>query len=97
MFCPKCGSTMVSTAGRTVCSQTGMDLSPKVAEELATIVAESPRLSKPITYTVGGSWHCPADGQPLIESSGRLACPMCDRDLPGLVIYQLIEFHKHPR
>ena len=97
MFCPKCGSTTVSADGRTVCSRTGMDFSIKVAEELAAIVAGPPRVSTPITYKVGGSWHCPADGQPLIESPGRLACPACNRDLPSLVIYQLIEFHAHPR
>ena len=34
---------------------------------------------------------------PMVEAAGRLACSHCDRELPGRVIYQLIEFHEHPR
>lgn len=74
-----------------------MDFSVNVATELAAIADRPPQPSEPLTYKVGGSWCCPADGLPMVEAAGRLACSHCDRELPGRVIYQLIEFHEHPR
>ena len=73
-----------------------MDFSINLAVELDVIATQPPERSTPLTYKVGGSWFCPADGRPMVEAAGRLACPHCDRDLPSLVIYQLIEFHDHP-
>jgi hypothetical protein len=74
-----------------------MDFSVNLATELTAIATHPPQRSTSLTYKVGGSWCCPADGGPMVEAAGRLACPQCDRDLPGRVIYQFIEFHVHPR
>jgi hypothetical protein len=74
-----------------------MDFSVNLATELDAIATQPPKRSTPLTHKVGGSWCCPADARPMVEEEGRLACPHCDRELPGLVIYQLIEFHEHPR
>jgi hypothetical protein len=41
----------------------------------------------------GGVWHCPADGTRMQESEGRVRCPACSRQLPGWILYQLIELH----
>lgn len=45
----------------------------------------------------GSGWHCPADGTEIIESEGHAVCTTCGRSLPGGLMYQLIEFHDHPR
>jgi len=33
----------------------------------------------------------------MIEVGGVVVCRTCDRTLPARLLYQLIEFHNHPR
>lgn len=74
------------------------DLSERAANELRA-VATAPPLREPVPSRMrwGGNWHCPADGSPTIEVDSVITCRTCDRSLPDRLVYQLIEFHHHPR
>jgi hypothetical protein len=79
--------------GRLVCPVGGADFSPTMRIWLTDIVTDNPTLSERSTSRRGGSWYCPADRTLMAESDGRVACPSCGRNLPGNVMYQLIEVH----
>lgn len=97
MYCPRCGSPTEVRASYLVCTATGMDFSQVVRRELAELVASKPTTSETSQVRWGGSWYCPADATPMNEVEGRVICPSCDRSLPPRLLYQLIEFHVHPK
>jgi len=72
-----------------------MELSRIVRDALCVIADSDPVPTMPFPDRVGGTWHCPADGSRMAESHGRVDCPECGRQLPGSILYQLIEFHVH--
>lgn len=73
-----------------------MDFSLVAQQELTAVAEGPPTQSEPSRTQWGGHWHCPADGESMIEAEGRVVCPACLRQLPPRLIYGLIEFHVHP-
>jgi hypothetical protein len=95
VFCPFCGSATEIQQGSLVCAASGMDFSEKVREELTAVAEQPPTVAAAARVRWGGHWRCPADGEPMVEAEGVVACRACMTQLPPLLIYQLIEFHVH--
>jgi hypothetical protein len=83
--------------GVLTCRKGGMELSQVIQRELEDIVLSPPRPGEPKAIRWGGRWHCPADGERMVEHDGIIRCPTCKRCLPGRVIYGLVEFHVHAK
>lgn len=83
--------------GELCCSISGMALSESVRAQLERIVTSVP--AEPLNeqgVDWGGSWFCPADGEPMAMRSTKLPqCRSCERWLDDRVLYQLIERHTH--
>jgi uncharacterized Zn finger protein (UPF0148 family) len=98
VYCPWCGDDLIERDERLVCRVTGEELSAQAATELRAVTAGRPLRALVVgRVRWGRNWHCPADGARMIEVAGVVACPICDRSLPGGLVYQLLEFHNHPR
>jgi hypothetical protein len=74
-----------------------MGLSQSVRRGLEEIVALPPTLPEPMKVRVGGEWHCPADGELVVEDHGLMQCSVCGRYLTPSIIYGVVEFHFHTR
>jgi hypothetical protein len=80
------------------CIRGGMGLSAVMEAALITIArSEAAVPERRFSFRVGGTWHCPADGQRLAEIDGVISCEACDRCLPVNVVYQIVEGHVHER
>lgn len=87
LYCPYCGDPLEIADEEVTCRRERMGLSRVVQDELTQIVES--------TIRWGGRWHCPADGEQMVELNGMVICPTCRRCLPGRTLYGLIEFHPH--
>ncbi len=74
-----------------------MGLSQVMRTELEAIAQADPMTPDATEVRWGGRWHCPVDGTRMVEAKGRVRCPVCQRFLPGRVLYELIELHPHKR
>jgi uncharacterized Zn finger protein (UPF0148 family) len=95
--CPLCGDLMEVVAGEVTCRRGDMGLSQVMRSELEEIVRSPPSRPEAASIHWGGKWHCPLDGERMVEDGGRVQCPACERYLPGRVLYQLIELHPHKK
>jgi hypothetical protein len=93
--CPRCGDALEAVADEVTCRQGKMGLSQVVWSELQAIAQSAPSTPDAAEIRWGGRWHCPVDGTRMVEADGRVGCPVCQRHLPGRVLYALIEFHPH--
>src|SRR5450432_3755230 len=92
---PRCGRPMSESPGPAAYREGGMELAQAVYDALHTVLNGEPASVAASSVRWGGEWHCPADGTPMQESQGQVRCPACGRNLPGSILYQLIEFHIH--
>jgi uncharacterized Zn finger protein (UPF0148 family) len=97
LYCPRCGTVMGLMEGQVACLRGDMALSGVMTSELQAIAESSPSRPEPANFVWGGSWYCPADGERMVEESGLVRCPACERYLPGRVLYALIELHPHKK
>lgn len=97
VHCPRCGDVLGPMAGTLGCARDQMELSAVAEAALISIAMSEPVSPErpPGAFRVGGVWHCPADGQRMVETSGGIRCPTCTRSLPPGVVYQLVEVHFH--
>jgi len=105
MYCPKCGTTLVSRrdaghgVGYLYCEPGDMGLSLKLQDVLDHRYGEnapphgmpSPHPVPSPTFPHEWGWYCPGCGVPL---NGWLECPRCGKHLRDLA-YQLVELHPH--
>jgi uncharacterized Zn finger protein (UPF0148 family) len=97
MFCPRCGAPTEVREGHLYCTATEMDFSQVARQELTAVAERPPVEPEPSSVRWGGSWRCPADASLMSEADGHVTCPTCDRSLTPRLLYDLIEFHVHPR
>lgn len=97
LHCPRCGDRLEPLRDEIMCRRGDMELSRVLRlglEEVVEVPAGRPDAS---AIRWGGAWHCPADGEAMVEEDGVIQCVACGRFLPGRLLYQLIEFHSHKK
>jgi hypothetical protein len=84
-------------SGELTCAAGAMGLSQSLERSLAARFAgdRDPDDPFPHGFVIGGRWFCPADGTPMEEVAGVVACPRCSRSLTRSQIFQLVELHPH--
>jgi hypothetical protein len=88
---------MVEVDGELKCLPGDMPLSQSVRQALTEVcINDHPAVDDlPRTIRWGGMWFCPEDGSEMIENEGMVRCEVCEKRIPGRILYQLIELHPH--
>ena len=89
MHCPFCGALGDMRDGVFVCGATAVDLSPRATGELTQIAERQPEVDPaPAGTRWGVRWHCPSDGERLVNRGAHVRCDLCG--------HQLIRSSWHP-
>lgn len=102
-FCPRCGKEMVTefvegdlVGGR--CVDGGLDLSgvaAKLIQEAFLVDEGEPQAGGALSFTAGGDWFCPRDGERMDEGRQGIRCRKCGRSFSARLVHQLVELHRH--
>ncbi len=100
MFCPKCGDTMTRAEGTWYCASGDMALAGVLDRELTQLVEAAPveQHSSGRQSQSHLNWYCPRCRGTLSSLEPRtigMSCGACGLQLPGPVVYRLVETHPH--